>query len=44
VLYLFIVKFLGALMKSKKEEPPAPPTKDQQLLMEIRDLLKKEKP
>lgn len=42
-LYIFIVKFLGLLMKSKKEEAakPAPLTKDQELLMEIRDLLKK---
>jgi large conductance mechanosensitive channel len=42
-LYIFIVKFLGMIMKSKKEEAaaPAPPTKDQELLMEIRDLLKK---
>jgi large conductance mechanosensitive channel len=39
VLYLFIVKFLGWIMKAKKEAPP-PPTKDQELLMEIRDLLK----
>jgi large conductance mechanosensitive channel len=38
-LYIFIVKFLGLLMKAKKEEPP-PPTKDQELLTEIRDLLK----
>ncbi len=42
VLYLFIVKFLGWVIKSKKEElaVPPPPTKDQELLMEIRDLLK----
>jgi large conductance mechanosensitive channel len=40
VLYLFIVKFLGWVMKSKKEASPPPPTKDQELLMEIRDLLK----
>lgn len=44
ILYIFIVKFLGWLMKSKKQEaaaaPPPPPTKDQELLMEIRDLLK----
>jgi large conductance mechanosensitive channel len=36
---MFIVKFLGWLMQTKKEEAP-PPTKDQELLMEIRDLLK----
>jgi large conductance mechanosensitive channel len=42
-LYIFIVKFLGLVMKAKKEEEaaaPPPPTKDQELLMEIRDLLK----
>ncbi len=38
VLYLFIVKFLGWVMQTKKEPPP--PTKDQELLTEIRDLLK----
>jgi len=43
-LFLFIVKFLGWLMKSKKEEAAEPPplTKDQELLTEIRDLLKKQ--
>jgi large conductance mechanosensitive channel len=43
VLYLFIVKFLGFIMKTKKEEAaaPPPPTKDQELLAEIRDLLKR---
>jgi large conductance mechanosensitive channel len=42
VLYLFIVKFLGLLMKSKKHEDVAPPalTKDQELLTEIRDLMR----
>jgi large conductance mechanosensitive channel len=47
-LFIFIVKFLGWIMKSKNEEaaaapPPPPPalTKDQELLIEIRDLLKK---
>jgi len=41
-LYIFIVKFLGLVMKAKKEEAaaPPPPTRDQELLMEIRDLLK----
>ena len=41
VLFLFIVKFLGWLMKAKKEEAAAPPplTRDQELLTEIRDLL-----
>lgn len=45
-LFFFIVKFLGWVMKSRKEEaaaaPPAP-TRDQELLMEIRDLLRKER-
>lgn len=42
-LYLFIFKFLGLIMKSKKEEAanPSALTKDQELLIEIRDLLKK---
>ncbi|MDM8008230.1 MAG: large conductance mechanosensitive channel protein MscL [Phycisphaerae bacterium] len=42
-LFIFIVKFLGWIMKFKKQEAtaPPPPTKDQELLMEIRDLLKK---
>jgi large conductance mechanosensitive channel len=39
-LYLFIVKFLGWVMKTKKEVALPPPTKDQELLAEIRDLLK----
>src|SRR5262245_15413795 len=43
VLFLFIYKFLGWVMKQKKQEAVAPPplTKDQELLTEIRDLLKK---
>ncbi|MEE9911245.1 MAG: large conductance mechanosensitive channel protein MscL [Deltaproteobacteria bacterium] len=42
-LYIFIVKFLGMIMKKKQTEEaaPPPPTKDQELLTEIRDLLKK---
>jgi large conductance mechanosensitive channel len=45
VLFLFIVKFLGWLMRSRKEEAAAPPplTKEQELLTEIRDLLKKDR-
>jgi large conductance mechanosensitive channel len=42
-LFVFIVKFLGWIMKSKQAEAvaaPPPPTKDQELLTEIRDLLK----
>ena len=43
VLYLFIVKFLGFVMRTKKAEAaaPPPPTKDQEQLAEIRDLLKR---
>jgi len=40
VLYIFIVKFLGFIMRTKKEEGPQPLTKDQELLTEISDLLK----
>jgi large conductance mechanosensitive channel len=45
VLFIFIVKFLGWLMKSNQKAVAAPaaplaPTKDQELLAEIRDLLK----
>jgi large conductance mechanosensitive channel len=41
-LFLFIVKFLGWLMKSKAAETAAPPEppKQELLLTEIRDLLK----
>ena len=44
-VFFFIVKFLGWIMKLKKEDaiappPPPPLTKDQELLGEIRDLLK----
>jgi large conductance mechanosensitive channel len=41
-LFLFVVKFLGWLMRARKEEKAALPplTKDQELLTEIRDLLK----
>jgi large conductance mechanosensitive channel len=42
VLFIFIVKFLGWIMRAKKEEAADPPplTKEQELLTEIRDLLK----
>lgn len=45
VLYIFIVKFLRWIMKSKEEGtvPPPAPTKDQELLTEIRDLLKQQR-
>lgn len=41
-LFIFMVKLLGWIMKSKHQEvkAPPPPTKDQELLTEIRDLLK----
>jgi large conductance mechanosensitive channel len=40
-LFAFIVKFLGWIMRSKKEETEALPplTKDQELLTQIRELL-----
>jgi large conductance mechanosensitive channel len=43
VLFIFIVKFVGWIMSFKKSEQAAVPplTKDQELLTEIRDLLKK---
>ena len=43
LLFLFIVKFLGWVMKAKKQEAAAAPplTKEQELLTEIRDLLKR---
>jgi large conductance mechanosensitive channel len=41
VLFVFFVKFLGWVMRTKKEESPPALTKDQELLAEIRDLLKK---
>lgn len=42
VLFIFIVKFLGWIMHEKKHEQvaPPPPSKEQELLAEIRDLLK----
>jgi len=42
-LFFFIVKFLGLLMQKKEADVVAPPapTKDQELLAEIRDLLAK---
>jgi large conductance mechanosensitive channel len=44
-LFLFIVKFLGWVLHEKKQvEATVPPlTKDQELLTEIRDLLRREK-
>ncbi len=42
-LFLFIVKFIGWILRTKKEAPPPALTKDQELLVEIRDLLKSQK-
>ena len=44
VLFLCIVKFLGWLMRTRQEEvaDPPPPTKEEVLLTEIRDLLREE--
>ena len=40
-LYLFIVKFMGWILKLRAQQDATPPlTKDQALLSEIRDLLK----
>ncbi|HEY2759563.1 MAG TPA: large conductance mechanosensitive channel protein MscL, partial [Pirellulales bacterium] len=42
-VFMFLKKFMGWIMHSKDEPPavaPSPPTKDQELLVEIRDLLK----
>jgi large conductance mechanosensitive channel len=42
-LWIFLVKFLGWIMRSKPKAPPAPSlTKDQELLTEIRDLLSRQ--
>jgi large conductance mechanosensitive channel len=42
-VFFFIVKFLGWVTRARKQEAeaPAPLTKEQELLTEIRDLLKK---
>ncbi len=45
-VFIFIVKFLGWILRVKTEEAvaaPPPLTKDQELLSEIRDLLKRER-
>ncbi len=45
VLYIFIVKVLGSLMKAKSAEAAAAParSREEQLLTEIRDVLKQRK-
>jgi large conductance mechanosensitive channel len=45
VLFIFIVKFIGLITKSRQKDAAALPvlTKDQELLAEIRDLLKQTK-
>src|SRR5262245_23746349 len=44
VLFVFVVKFLGWVMRTRSAEAAAPPplTRDQELLTEIRDLLKRD--
>lgn len=42
VIYLVIVKFVGAMIKKKEQAPPEPPA-DVKLLTEIRDLLKEQR-
>jgi large conductance mechanosensitive channel len=41
-LYLFIAKFLGLVLRIRKQEDaaPPPPSREEQLLTEIRDLLR----
>ena len=39
-LFIVVVKLLGWLTRKREESPPPAPTKDQELLTEIRDLLK----
>lgn len=41
VVYIFVVKFIGWFTASRKATPPAP-TKEELLLTEIRDILKKQ--
>jgi len=44
VLFLFFVKFLGWLARVRRQEAgPAAPTREQELLAEIRDLLKQQR-
>ena len=45
-LFIFIVKFLGFIMRNKKEEAaaPPPPTKEEVLLIEIRDAIRAKQP
>lgn len=42
-LFLFVRKFLGWALRSKEQAPP-PPTREQELLAEIRDLLRDRPP
>jgi large conductance mechanosensitive channel len=42
-VFIFIVKFVGWLTRAQPAAP-APPTKDQELLTEIRDLLRQRNP
>jgi large conductance mechanosensitive channel len=42
VIYIVVVKFVGAMLRSKQQTPPEPPA-DVKLLTEIRDLLKEQR-
>ncbi|MBY0230890.1 MAG: large conductance mechanosensitive channel protein MscL [Gemmataceae bacterium] len=39
-VFLFLVKFLGWMTRARKEDKPTPLSKQEELLTEIRDLLK----
>jgi len=39
-LFVFVVKFLGWVVRTKASDSPPPLTKDQELLTEIRDVLR----
>jgi large conductance mechanosensitive channel len=43
-LFVFVRIFLAWLIRSKEKEAPPPLTKDQELLTEIRDLLRRQQP
>ncbi len=40
IAMFFVVKSVNAMKRKQTEPPPAPPTKEEQLLTEIRDILK----
>ncbi len=43
VAMFFVVKSVNAMKRKQVEPPPAPPTKEEELLTEIRDILKERK-